>query len=76
MNKNNRSKSMRFTEEHHAMRETVAQFIEKEINPYTEEWGKEGIFPAHEVFKKMGNLGLLGIARPVEFGGMRSSDTA
>lgn len=61
---------MRFTDEHHAIRQTTAQFIEKEINPYTEEWEKEGIFPAHEVFKKMGDLGLLGIAKPTEFGGM------
>jgi citronellyl-CoA dehydrogenase len=61
---------MRFTDEHQAIRNTAAQFIEKEINPYTEEWEKAGIFPAHEVFKKMGDLGLLGIAKPVEFGGM------
>lgn len=61
---------MRFTDEHHAIRQTTAQFIEKEINPYTEDWEKEGIFPAHEVFKKMGDLGLLGIAKPTEFGGM------
>lgn len=61
---------MRFTDEHHAISQTVAQFIEKDINPYTEEWEKAGIFPAHEVFKKMGDLGLLGIAKPVEFGGM------
>ena len=61
---------MRFTDEHHAIRQTTAQLIEKEINPYTEQWEKEGIFPAHEVFKKMGDLGLLGIAKPVEFGGM------
>jgi citronellyl-CoA dehydrogenase len=39
---------MRFTEEHHAIRETVAQFVEKEINPHVEDWEKAGIFPAHE----------------------------
>ncbi len=61
---------MRFTDEHHAICQTTEQFIEKEINPYTEEWEKEGIFPAHEVFKKMGDLGLLGIAKPAEYGGM------
>lgn len=61
---------MRFTEEHNAIRHTTAQFIQKELNPYTEQWEAEGIFPAHEVFKKMGDLGLLGIAKPVEYGGM------
>ncbi len=61
---------MRFTEEHNAIRQTTAQFIQKELNPYTEQWEAEGIFPAHEVFKKMGDLGLLGIAKPVEYGGM------
>lgn len=61
---------MLFTEQHNAIRQTVAQFIDKEINPWCDEWEREGIFPAHELFKKMGELGLLGIAKPVEFGGM------
>ncbi|MGI9284476.1 MAG: acyl-CoA dehydrogenase family protein [Pseudomonadales bacterium] len=61
---------MRLTEEHTAIRQTVAQFVDNEINPHTDEWEKEGIFPAHDVFKKMGDLGLLGIAKPVEYGGM------
>ena len=61
---------MILTEEHEAIRATIAQFIDKEINPYADQWEEEGIFPAHELFKKMGNLGLLGISRPEEFGGM------
>jgi citronellyl-CoA dehydrogenase len=61
---------MRLTEEHQALRHTVAQFIEKEINPYCDEWEAAGIFPAHELFKKMGELGLLGISKPIEYGGM------
>lgn len=61
---------MRFTEEHEAIRGTIAQFIDKEINPYCDQWEKDGIFPAHKLFKKMGNLGLLGIAKPTEYGGM------
>lgn len=61
---------MKFTEEHEAIRHTIAQFIDKEINPHADEWEKEGIFPAHELFKKMGDLGLLGIAKPCEYGGM------
>ena len=61
---------MRLTEEHEAIRNTIAQFIDKEINPYCDQWEEDGIFPAHELFKKMGDLGLLGIAKPVEYGGM------
>ncbi|MBL4673218.1 MAG: acyl-CoA dehydrogenase family protein, partial [Arenicella sp.] len=61
---------MKFTEEHEAIRNTVAQFVDKEINPYCDQWEKDGIFPAHELFKKMGDLGLLGIAKPTEYGGM------
>ncbi|MEZ7860087.1 MAG: acyl-CoA dehydrogenase family protein, partial [Porticoccaceae bacterium] len=61
---------MIFTPEHEAIRATVAQFIDKEINPYCDQWEEAGIFPAHKVFKKLGDLGLLGISRPIEFGGM------
>ena len=61
---------MRFTEEHQAIRRTIAQFVDKEINPYCDEWEAQGIFPAHQLFKKMGELGLLGIAKPEEYGGL------
>lgn len=61
---------MRFTDEHHAIRNTMAAFIDKEINPYVDEWEAEGIFPAHELFKKLGGLGMLGIHKPVEYGGL------
>jgi citronellyl-CoA dehydrogenase len=60
---------MRFTEEHNALRNTVKQFVDNEINPHVDEWEKAGIFPAKELFQKMGKLGLLGIGKPVEFGG-------
>mgnify|MGYP002632556898 CR=1 FL=1 len=61
---------MLFTDEHRAIRETIAQFVDKEINPHVDVWEKDGIFPAHELFKKMGDLGLLGIAKPEAYGGM------
>ena len=61
---------MLFTEEHHALRQTIAQFVDKEINPRADEWEAAGIFPAHELFKKMGDLGLLGINKPEVYGGM------
>ncbi len=61
---------MRFTDEHRALRKTIREFIEKEINPHVDEWEKHGPFPAHEVFKKMGRLGLLGVSKPEAYGGM------
>ena len=60
---------MKFTQEHHALYDTVARFVEKELNPYVAEWEKNEIFPAHEVFKKLGDLGLLGLKYPEEYGG-------
>ncbi len=60
---------MQFTPEHEELRRTWRTLIERDINPYMDEWEKEGIFPAHEVFKKLGNAGLLGVDKPVEFGG-------
>ncbi len=58
-----------FTEEHEAFRRTVRRFVETEINPHVEEWEAARIWPAHGVLKKMGNLGLLGLNYPEEYGG-------
>jgi citronellyl-CoA dehydrogenase len=59
-----------YTAEHTALQDTIRKFIQTEINPHMDEWEKAGIFPAHEVFKKMGALGLLGVTKPVEYGGL------
>lgn len=61
---------MIFTQEHLELQRTVRKFIEQEINPHVDEWEDAEIFPAHEVFKKMGDLGLLGITKPTEHGGL------
>lgn len=60
---------MRFTPEHDALRRTLQHVIKNEINPFVDEWERAGIFPAHEVFKKLGDLGLLGLCKPTEYGG-------
>ena len=60
---------MKFTPEHEALRQTWKTLIDREINPHVDEWEKEGQFPAHELFKKMGDAGLLGVDKPVQFGG-------
>ncbi|MCU1716121.1 citronellyl-CoA dehydrogenase [Pseudomonas sp. 5P_3.1_Bac2] len=61
---------MNFTQEHEELRRTVKGFVDKEINPYVEEWEKDGRFPMRDIFKKAGDLGLLGISKPEKFGGM------
>ena len=61
---------MRFTDEHQQLRRTVRDFVEKEINPHVDKWEREGAFPAHEVAKKMGRLGLLGVNKPEAYGGL------
>ena len=58
-----------WTEEHQMLRDTVRRFVETEINPNVDEWEEEGMFPAHELFKKAGNLGLLGLNREEKYGG-------
>ncbi len=56
--------------EHQMFRETVRRFVEQEINPHVDEWEEAGIFPAHDLFKKMGDLDLLGLTYPEEYGGL------
>lgn len=56
------------TEEQNMMREMVSKFAREEIAPQASENEKNGIFPA-EIIKKAGELGLMGVGYPVEFGG-------
>ena len=60
---------MQFTEEHNALRKTVHDFVNQEMDPFIDEWEHDGIAPLHSLFKKMGNLGLLGIQKPEAYGG-------
>jgi citronellyl-CoA dehydrogenase len=61
---------MQYTEEHIQMQDAMRKFIDSEINPHVDEWEAAGIFPAHELFRKMGKLGFLGVNKPTEFGGL------
>jgi citronellyl-CoA dehydrogenase len=56
--------------EHQQLADTVSRFVTDEINPYVDEWEKAEQFPSHEVFKKLGRLGLLGVKYPEEYGGL------
>lgn len=61
---------MKLTPEHEQLRSTLKRFIDAEINPYVDEWEEAEMFPAHQVFKGLGELGLLGVTKPAEYGGM------
>ncbi len=61
---------MQFTHEHEQIRSTIKRWIAEKVNPHVDEWEKAEIFPAHEIFKQMGELGLLGLDKPTENGGM------
>jgi len=60
---------MKFSTEHRQLEDTVVKFVRNEINPFVAEWERAEQFPSHEVFKKLGDLGLLGLKYPEEFGG-------
>ena len=56
--------------EHKEFINSLTKFIEQEINPYVDAWEEDGIFPAHKLFKKMGDQGFLGVCKPEKYGGM------
>lgn len=60
---------MQFTHEHEQLRSTIRRWIAEQVNPHVDEWEKAEIFPAHQLFKQMGDLGLLGLDKPTEDGG-------
>ncbi len=60
---------MNYSHEHLAIQKTLKRFIDDEINPHVEEWEAAEIFPAHQVFKRLGQLGLLGLSKPEAHGG-------
>jgi len=58
-----------FNKDHEMVRKAVREFVEKEINPNMEEWEARGQAPLHELFKKMGDLGFLGLRYDPKYGG-------
>jgi len=57
-----------FSEEHQMFRDTVREFVNRELVPHVEEWDKAEEFP-RELFLRMGELGFLGLPYPEEYGG-------
>ncbi|MEV4069638.1 acyl-CoA dehydrogenase family protein [Nonomuraea fuscirosea] len=62
-----------FDEEHLLFRETVREFMAREVMPHHQQWEKEGIVP-REVWKKAGELGMFGFSVPEEYGGAGITD--
>ncbi|MBV8940488.1 MAG: acyl-CoA dehydrogenase family protein [Solirubrobacterales bacterium] len=56
-----------FTDEHEQLRESIRRFVIKELQPHAEEW-EETTFPDW-VFRRMGELGFLGLDKPEGYGG-------
>jgi acyl-CoA dehydrogenase len=61
------------TEDHEAFRGLARTFVEKEVVPHYPDWEKGGRLP-RDVFKQMGELGMLGMAIPEEYGGAGMPD--
>lgn len=57
-----------YTEEHHSFRSLVRRFVEAEVSPHAESWDEAKSFP-RELYQKAGEVGLLGIGLPEEYGG-------
>ena len=55
------------TDEHEALRESIETFCQRELAPHSDEWEQDG-FP-DSVFRRMGELGFLGLSYPTEYGG-------
>ena len=61
--------SLYFSDEHHLFRQTVRQFIDTEVIPHTDEWETNRRIPV-SIFRRMGELGYLGLPFAAEFGGI------
>lgn len=63
------AKDLYFNKDHEMVRKAVRDFVNKEVNPYVDEWEEQGFTPLHDLFKKMGELGFLGIRYDTKYGG-------
>ena len=57
-----------FTPEHELLREQIARFIAREVEPHALAWEESGFTP-REVLRKMGDAGLFGLMYSIEHGG-------
>ena len=61
---------MKLSHEHHELQRSVKRWIDEQINPHVDAWEAAGFFPAHQVFKQMGDMGWLGLCKPIDNGGL------
>lgn len=66
----NWNRTLQYTAQHDALRDTVQKIIERDINPHVDQWEAEENFPSHKIFKTLGDAGLLGITREPQYGGL------
>lgn len=60
---------MYFTEEHELFRNSLKEFLKKEVVPYVDEWESQGKIDS-SIWKKFGEMGYLGISYPEQYGGL------
>ena len=58
------------TDEHRLFRKTLRDLFEREIEPHVDDWEAARTFPAHDLFPKLGAVGLLGLEYDEAYGGM------
>lgn len=61
--------SMYFTEEHQLFRQSLQDFLKKEVVPHIDKWEKTGTIERF-IWKKFGDMGFFGINYPEQYGGM------
>ncbi|KHK59543.1 acyl-CoA dehydrogenase [Burkholderia sp. A9] len=59
-----------FSYEHDEMRRNIRRFVQEDLDPHAEQWDAQRKAPLHEIFRKAGELGLLGINKPAAYGGL------
>jgi len=67
--------SFELSSEHETFRKSVREFALGEIAPHAARWDKEHHFPV-DVVHQMGELGLMGLNAPEEYGGVGGEDSA
>lgn len=62
-----------FTQEQEDFRQVVRAFLAKEVEPHFADWEQAGAVP-RELYRRVGELGIMGLSIPEEFGGSGQSD--
>jgi citronellyl-CoA dehydrogenase len=61
---------MQLTHEHEEIRRSVHSWIAESVNPHVDDWEAAGKYPARTVMKSLGDLGMLGVSKSPEYGGL------